>query len=146
MTASRLPRLLAALLLTVSALGAQAAGATPEPPAWSDEAHVIANRRLYAQKFAQATPVISQHLPCAQPDAAFYLWARTPVADTEYARRLYAEKNVTVLPGRFIARDSPAGNPGNGFVRIALVDNIDACVEAADRIALFCQQLAEERR
>ena len=42
MTASHLPRLLAALLLTVSALGAQAAAAEPELPAWSDEAPAIA--------------------------------------------------------------------------------------------------------
>jgi N-succinyldiaminopimelate aminotransferase len=103
--------------------------------AWSDEAHVIANRRLYAQKFAQATPVISQHLPCAQPDAAFYLWARTPVTDTEYARRLYAEKNVTVLPGSYLSRSVDGLNPGTNFVRIALVAEPAEVAEAAARIA-----------
>jgi N-succinyldiaminopimelate aminotransferase len=103
--------------------------------AWKDEAHVVENRRLYAQKFAQATPVISRHLGCARPDAAFYLWARTPIDDTEYARRLYAEKHVTVLPGSFLSRTVDGLNPGTGFVRIALVAEPAEVAEAATRIA-----------
>ncbi len=81
--------------------------------AWQDEAHVVENRRLYAQKFAQATPIIASRLPCSIPDAAFYLWARTPISDTEYAQRLYAHKNVTVLPGSYLSRDTSSGNPGH---------------------------------
>ncbi|HQR22876.1 MAG TPA: succinyldiaminopimelate transaminase [Burkholderiaceae bacterium] len=103
--------------------------------AWTDEAHVVANRRLYAQKFAQATPVIARHLACSQPDAAFYLWARTPIADTDYARRLYAEKNVTVLPGSYLSRSVDGFNPGTNFVRIALVAEPAEVAEAAARIA-----------
>ena len=103
--------------------------------AWRDEAHVVENRRLYAQKFAQATPVIAQALPCSRPDAAFYLWARTPVADTDYARRLYAERNVTVLPGSYLSRTVDGANPGTGFVRIALVAEPAEVADAAQRIA-----------
>ena len=80
--------------------------------AWQDEAHVVENRRLYAQKFATATPLIASRLPCSIPDAAFYLWARTPISDTEYAQRLYAHENVTVLPGSYLSRDTSGGNPG----------------------------------
>jgi len=103
--------------------------------AWTDEAHVVENRRLYAQKFAQATPVISRHLACSRPDAAFYLWARTPIDDTEYARRLYAEKHVTLLPGSFLSRTVDGANPGAGFVRIALVAQPAEVAEAAARIS-----------
>jgi N-succinyldiaminopimelate aminotransferase len=103
--------------------------------AWNDEEHVVANRRLYAQKFAQATPLIAQHLECSRPDAAFYLWARTPIADTEYARRLYAEKNVTVLPGSYLSRGVDGQNPGTDFVRIALVAEPAEVADAAARIA-----------
>lgn len=119
-------------------------GAALSPPvqaasvaAWNDEAHVVENRRLYAAKFDQATPVIAGALPCQRPDAAFYLWARTPIADTEYARRLYAERHVTVLPGSFLSRDADGLNPGSGFVRIALVATPDEVAEAAARIASF---------
>ncbi len=103
--------------------------------AWKDEAHVVENRRLYAQKFAQAQPVIARRLPCAIPDAAFYLWARTPIDEAEYARRLYAEKHVTVLPGSYLSRAVAGRNPGAGYVRIALVAEPAEVAAAAERIA-----------
>ena len=103
--------------------------------AWNDEAHVIDNRRLYAQKFAQATPVIATRLACEVPDAAFYLWARTSTPDTDYAQRLYEQKNVTVLPGSYLSRDAAGGNPGANYVRIALVASPEEVAEAAARIA-----------
>jgi N-succinyldiaminopimelate aminotransferase len=103
--------------------------------AWQDEAHVVENRRLYAQKFAQATPLIASRLPCSIPEAAFYLWARTPIDESAYARKLYAQKNVTVLPGSYLSRDTLGGNPGAGYVRIALVASPAEAAEAATRIA-----------
>lgn len=103
--------------------------------AWKDESHVVENRRLYAQKFAQAQPVIARRLPCAMPDAAFYLWARSPIDDAEYARRLLAERNVTVLPGSYLSRSVGGRNPGAGYVRIALVAEPAEVAEAAERIA-----------
>ena len=102
--------------------------------AWSDEAHVVANRKLYRQKFEQVLALLSDTLAPQKPQAGFYLWAQTPIADTEFARRLYAQQNVTVLPGRFLARDSGAGNPGEGRVRMALVAPFDECLDAARRI------------
>ena len=107
--------------------------------AWNDEAHVIENRLLYARKFAEVTPLISPHLPCKIPDAGFYLWARTPIADTDFARDLYHQQNVVVLPGSYLAREVNGVNPGTGFVRIALVPSLDDCREAATRIAEFCR-------
>ncbi len=103
--------------------------------AWRDEAHVVENRRLYAAKFAQATPVIQRTLKCERPDAAFYLWAATPIDDAEYARRLFAERHVTVLPGSYLSRDVDGANPGAGHVRIALVASPAEVAEAAARIA-----------
>ena len=109
--------------------------------AWNDEAHVAENRRLYREKFARVTPLLAPHLTVALPDAGFYLWAQTPGSDTDFARRLQAEYNVTVLPGSFLAREADGVNPGAGFVRIALVAETAECVEAAERIAAFCQTL-----
>ena len=102
--------------------------------AWNDEAHVVENRRLYAEKFAQVTPLLQGKLQVALPDAAFYLWARTDMPDTEFAVRLYRDFNVTVLPGSFLARDAHGVNPGRNFVRMALVASLGDCVEAANRI------------
>ena len=102
--------------------------------AWQNEAHVIENRSLYRQKFEQVLQLLSDTLAPQKPEAGFYLWAKTPIPDTEFARRLYAEQNVTVLPGRFLARDTAGGNPGENRVRMALVAPLDECLDAARRI------------
>jgi N-succinyldiaminopimelate aminotransferase len=109
--------------------------------AWNDEEHVAENRRLYRDKFARITPLLAPHLPVELPEAGFYYWVRTPLPDTEFARRLQAEYNVTVLPGSYLARESGGINPGAGFVRIALVADTHECLEAAERIIDFCKDL-----
>ncbi|MDR5750442.1 MULTISPECIES: succinyldiaminopimelate transaminase [unclassified Caballeronia] len=113
--------------------------------AWQDETHVRDNRAKYLQKFTTVTPMLADVLDVRLPDAAFYLWAnvaRTGLSDTEFAARLYADYNVTVLPGSFLARTAHGTNPGEGFVRIALVADVDECVEGARRIVEFCRTLA----
>jgi N-succinyldiaminopimelate aminotransferase len=105
--------------------------------AWNDEAHVIENRRKYAAKFDGATPIVGKVLATQRPDAAFYLWARTPIDDETFARRLYAEQHVTVLPGSYLSRSVNGQNPGTGFVRIALVAEVPEVLQAAERIAAF---------
>ena len=109
--------------------------------AWRDEAHVRENRRKYVEKFSRVAPLIQTALDVERPEAGFYLWAPTPVADTEYARRLYAEQHVTVLPGSFLARESNGINPGAHYVRMALVAEIDECLEAVRRIIEFTETL-----
>ena len=109
--------------------------------AWNDEAHVIANRAEYAAKFAALQPMLSPWLSCAMPDAAFYLWARTPIDDTQFALRLLAEENVAVVPGSFLARDAHGSNPGRDRVRLALVAPAAECAEAIDRVVAFARRL-----
>ena len=102
--------------------------------AWRDETHVIDNRRRYAEKFAAVTSSIAAVLPTSAPDAGFYLWARTPGDDCAYARRLFEQGGVIVLPGSFLGRPVDGVNPGAGFVRIALVADLPEVREAARRI------------
>jgi N-succinyldiaminopimelate aminotransferase len=113
--------------------------------AWNDEAHVRENRAKYLQKFSTVTPMLADVLDVRLPDAAFYLWAnvsRTGLTDTEFAQRLRADYNVTVLPGSFLARTAHGVNPGRNFVRLALVADVDECTEGAQRIVDFCRALA----
>ncbi|MDP1654815.1 MAG: succinyldiaminopimelate transaminase [Hylemonella sp.] len=107
--------------------------------AWNDEQHVIENRNLYREKFAQVTPLLSNVLDVALPDAAFYLWAGVKGSDTDFARELLALYNVTVLPGSYLAREAHGFNPGAGRIRMALVAETAECVEAAERIVQFVQ-------
>jgi N-succinyldiaminopimelate aminotransferase len=109
--------------------------------AWSDEAHVAENRRLYADKFAKVIAILEPALPVVKPDAGFYLWVRTPIADTAFAQQLYRDYNVSVLPGSFLAREAHGVNPGANFIRLALVANLEETLEAARRIAQFTQKL-----
>ena len=109
--------------------------------AWNDEAHVIENRRLYAEKFTVVTPMLSEVLNVEIPDAAFYSWAGIKnefnsrhQSDTDFAVKLYRDLNITVLPGSLLAREAYGINPGASFIRLALVASLDECVEAAKRI------------
>jgi N-succinyldiaminopimelate aminotransferase len=114
--------------------------------AWNDEQHVVENRAKYIAKFKQITPMLQEVLDVELPDAGFYLWAKVDkhvaISDTEYARRLYAEYNVTVLPGSYLAREAHGINPGQNRIRMALVAEVDECLEAARRIVEFTKKLS----
>jgi len=110
--------------------------------AWSDEAHVVENRRLYREKFASFYERVNPVLPLAMPDAGFYFWADVSRAggdDLEFTRELLRHANVTVLPGSYISREASGGNPGRGYVRMALVSTLGETLEAGTRIRNFVQ-------
>ncbi|SHE85319.1 succinyldiaminopimelate aminotransferase apoenzyme [Microbulbifer donghaiensis] len=107
--------------------------------AWQDEQHVRHNRALYREKFAAVLEILDGCLDVEQPQASFYLWPR--VGDGEqFARELYRQQNITVLPGAFLAREADGINPGREYVRMALVATLEECIEAAARIREFCRQ------
>lgn len=107
--------------------------------AWDDEAHVRDNRAAYQAKFKAVLPLLQDQLDVQAPDAGFYLWAGVPGGqDVEFAKALLAQCNVQVLPGSLLARKAQGVNPGAGRVRLALVAEVEACVEAAQRIRSFC--------
>ncbi len=108
--------------------------------AWNDEIHVRANRALYQRKFEAALPQLAP-LGATLPDGGFYFWLKTPIADSEFARRLLAEQNAVVLPGSYLARPAHGINPGENHVRIALVANHEECMEGVQRIAAFTKTL-----
>jgi len=105
-------------------------------PAWTDEAHVVENRRLYREKFARVVPMLREVMDVDLPDGAFYLWLA--VGDDEaFTRGLFEQQHVTVLPGSYLARDTAGGNPGRGRVRVSLVASVEDCVEAARRMVAY---------
>jgi N-succinyldiaminopimelate aminotransferase len=116
--------------------------------AWKDEAHVIENRRLYREKFAAFYERVNPVLPLAMPQAAFYFWADVRSLagaggdDVAFARDLFADTHITVLPGSYIAREVDGVNPGRGFVRMALVSTVEDAIEAAERVRSFAAKRA----
>ncbi|MDE0968798.1 MAG: aminotransferase class I/II-fold pyridoxal phosphate-dependent enzyme [Octadecabacter sp.] len=87
---------------------------------WSDEQHVIANRAMYQDKFKDADVIFAGVNNYASPEAGFFLWL--PVEDGEQAAsKLWQKTGVRVLPGAYLSRPDPAGDPGIGYIRVALV-------------------------
>ncbi|MFT5038137.1 MAG: N-succinyldiaminopimelate aminotransferase [Flavobacteriaceae bacterium] len=109
--------------------------------AWQDENHTIENRTLYREKFSAVTDILRSCMSFPEPEASFYLWPETPIDDMQFAKMLYSQQNVTLLPGQFLSRQTPATNPGLNRVRIALVAEINECIEAALRIKQFISSL-----
>ncbi|NBK24712.1 MAG: aminotransferase class I/II-fold pyridoxal phosphate-dependent enzyme [Spirochaetia bacterium] len=109
--------------------------------AWNDEQHVAENRDLYTRKFRAVIDILSPVLPVQQTDASFYLWVETPIDEETFAQQLFAQQNVTVLPGSYLSRTVDGINPGKNRVRMALVAGVDECIEAAQRIRAFVESL-----
>ncbi|NIZ10562.1 aminotransferase class I/II-fold pyridoxal phosphate-dependent enzyme [Pseudooceanicola sp. HF7] len=87
---------------------------------WADEAHVIENRALYAEKYVAADRILADVPGYKGPEAGFFLWL--PVPDGEAAAlKLWQDTGVRVLPGAYLSRDVNGDNPGDGYIRVAMV-------------------------
>jgi aspartate/methionine/tyrosine aminotransferase len=87
---------------------------------WADEAHVAENRALYQQKYAIADEVFAGLEGYMPPEAGFFLWL--PVENGEQAAlKLWQETGIRVLPGAYLAQGGAGENPGEGYIRVALV-------------------------
>ncbi|MCF6363347.1 MAG: succinyldiaminopimelate transaminase [Gammaproteobacteria bacterium] len=109
--------------------------------AWGDEVHVKRNRELYREKFAAVLDILRPVLGVEKPQAGFYLWAQTPVCDEVFARDLFVQQNVNVVPGSYLSRDAHGINPGKNHVRMALVTPLQECIDAAKRIRSYVEAL-----
>ena len=113
--------------------------------AWQDEDHVIENRRLYREKFTAFIDSLADVCEIKRPPASFYVWLKIPdniaLNDTEFTQQLFAQQNVTVLAGSFLSREFQGCNPATRHVRIALVAPLAECIEAAQRIKLFIENI-----
>lgn len=109
--------------------------------AWRDEAHVIENRKLYRTKFDAFIGILKDVCEIEKPAASFYVWLNTKISDTVFAQQLFAQQNVTVLPGSYLSREAHGMNPGANHVRIALVAPLAECIDAANRIKQFLSTL-----
>jgi aspartate/methionine/tyrosine aminotransferase len=87
---------------------------------WADDDHVIENRRLYVEKYDLADRMLGNVSGYVSPEAGFFLWL--PVDNDEAAAiRLWRETGVRVLPGSYLAQDYNGVNPGQGYIRVAMV-------------------------
>lgn len=109
--------------------------------AWQDETHVQHNRDLYRQKFDTFANVLKGSLDIQIPEASFYLWPKLPISGEAFAKRLYAEHNIVVLPSAYLARENNGKIPADDRVRMALVAEVSVCQSAAERIKTLLNSL-----
>ena len=91
---------------------------------WADEAHVIENRALYAEKFDLADHIFAQVPTYQSPEAGFFLWLPCDNGE-DAALKLWVEEGVRVLPGAYLSQDVNNDNPGQNYIRVALVADKD---------------------
>jgi N-succinyldiaminopimelate aminotransferase len=110
---------------------------------WRDETHVQTNRDLYARKYALADEILGNLPGYAAPDAGFFLWLR--VGDGEAAAKtLWTKAGVRALPGAYLSRPTPQGDPGKAYLRVALVAPEDQTRRGLQAIAEVLGDRASE--
>jgi len=105
--------------------------------AYQDEAHVEDNRRLYTLKFDLADQIIGDRFGHRRPAGGFYLWLDVSHhgGDEAATLTLWREAGLRVIPGRYLARPQADGsNPGEGYVRVAMVHDKETTAEALHRL------------
>ena len=106
--------------------------------AWQDEKHVAHNRALYQEKFALWMSELGELLDLRMPEAGFYFWIKVPQQfdgdDEVFVKALYEQANIHALAGRYLSREMDGHNPGQGYVRVALVASVEESREAINRI------------
>ena len=96
--------------------------------AWEDDVHVENTRAQYVANLRLAREILE--IPLA--DATFYIWLKV-IDDVKFTRELYLQKNIKVLPGRFLGRCGM----GEGYVRIALVEESGKTKQILENIKDF---------
>ena len=105
--------------------------------AYADEAHVEKNRELYVAKFDLADQIIGNRYGYKRPAGGFFLWLDVSAQGGDEAAtvKLWRDGGLRVIPGHYLARDGADGrNPGQGYIRVALVQDKEITAEALHRI------------
>lgn len=105
--------------------------------AWRDEVHVIENRRLYNEKYDAADHILGKNFNYRKPEGGFFLWLDVSAIgdDVTVTEKLWRDAGVRVIPGSYLARQDRSGvNPGAGFIRIAMVTDLETTKDALERL------------
>jgi len=102
---------------------------------WADEAHAVDIRDMYRAKVDLAQKSLGGRAGFYRPAGGFFLWLE--VGDGEAAAvRLWRDAAIRVLPGAYLGRrDADGVNPGDCFIRVALVHDNETLGPALDRVA-----------
>ncbi|MEZ4818430.1 MAG: aminotransferase class I/II-fold pyridoxal phosphate-dependent enzyme [Bdellovibrionota bacterium] len=105
--------------------------------ALEDTSHIMQMRNEYAQKRKILLDAFaSRGLPRCQSASTFYLWQKAPEGKSgEDLANALVDIGIVAIPGAAISHPTDEGiNPGEQFIRLALVPTMEEIMEAADRI------------
>ncbi|MGC1749214.1 MAG: aminotransferase class I/II-fold pyridoxal phosphate-dependent enzyme [Pseudolabrys sp.] len=105
--------------------------------AYGDEAHVQENRKLYSAKFDLADQIVGGRYGYERPAGGFFLWLDISKHGSSemVTKKLWSGAGVRVVPGRYLAREQNDGsNPGEGYIRVAMVQDKAATAEGLRRL------------
>ena len=92
--------------------------------AWKDRKHVEENRLEYDKKFDTAISCFD-NADITRPEGGFYFWLKLPCDDEIFAKSLYQDTGILSLPGSYLGKEVDGVNPAKGFLRLAVVHDID---------------------
>ena len=98
--------------------------------AWRDKDHVDQNRRAYDKKYQAAISSLKPNEKIERPGGGFYIWLKLPIDDQEFAKNLYDDSGVLTLPGSYLGKENDGSNPGKGYLRLAVVHDIETVTKA----------------
>ena len=98
--------------------------------AWNDNKHVEENRIEYDKRYEAAISCLDSSENIIRPEGGFYIWLKLPCDDKDFAVSLYAKQGVLALPGSYLGKEIEKHNPGEGFLRLAVVHDIETVIQA----------------
>tara|TARA_B100001142_G_scaffold227078_1_gene225202 strand:- start:2532 stop:3719 length:1188 start_codon:yes stop_codon:yes gene_type:complete len=98
--------------------------------AWNDNNHVEENRIEYDKRYEAAISCLDSSENIMRPEGGFYIWLKLPCDDKDFAVSLYAKQGVLALPGSYLGKEIEKHNPGEGFLRLAVVHDIETVIKA----------------
>ena len=103
--------------------------------AWEDRNHVRENRLLYDKRFEAAISCFDSSDNVIRPDGGFYIWLKLPCDDQLFAKSLYQDSGILSLPGSYLSKENEGINPGKGFLRLAVVHDVDTISYAFSEVS-----------
>lgn len=103
--------------------------------AWEDRNHVRENRLLYDERFEAAISCFDSSDNVIRPDGGFYIWLKLPCDDQLFAKSLYQDSGILSLPGSYLSKENEGINPGKGFLRLAVVHDVDTISNAFSEVS-----------
>jgi N-succinyldiaminopimelate aminotransferase len=107
--------------------------------AWNDNSHVEENRIEYDKKYEAAISCFDSSENIIRPNGGFYIWLKLPCDDQDFAVSLYAKQGVMSLPGSYLGKEIEKHNPGKGFLRLAVVHDIETVIKAFSAVNITLQ-------